>query len=164
MNRLNVLRSNLPASKALVKQAGQAIEAAPRRLPAMHLLLRARSMADQLRAAEADLAERLAATPPLPRDVIARREDAWVKGAYNLRDRRGELTPWSMKSARELALLCLEAMGAAAFEVDLPDDSFPSVDWSYANAGEALSALAQAHGRVVIYQLDPAFVAVRKEE
>jgi hypothetical protein len=163
VHRLALVRTNLPVTRAWVNQAGRAVDVAPRLAP-RRLLLRARAMADQAQAAEAELAERLAAAPALPRNVIDSRENAFVCGAYNLRDGRGELYPWAKKSARELAVLILEAMHETAFAVDLPGTSFPAVEWDYVPAHEALSALASAHGAEVVYELDPPFVAVRMVE
>lgn len=57
------------------------------------------------------------------------------------------------KSARELAKLCLEAMGEQNHRVDaVPDDVFPTIDWDGINPAYALQALVEPFGLVIVWR------------
>jgi hypothetical protein len=82
-----------------------------------------------------------------------------ISGRYNIRKPDGtldgKLEPWSVKSPRELATLCLEAMGESGFDVRvLPDQLRPAVHWNLTNAAQALQSLAESLACRVILGLD----------
>lgn len=43
-----------------------------------------------------------------------------ISGTYNKRDSRGNLIPWMVKTPKQLAELCLKAMGETNYSIDLP--------------------------------------------
>lgn len=75
-----------------------------------------------------------------------------ISGRYNVFQANGNLDTTTEKKPKELATLCLEAMGETGFSVaNLPDDIRPPVDWDYDNASEALESLCEACGcRIVL--------------
>ncbi|HEY1191394.1 MAG TPA: hypothetical protein VGE74_27415 [Gemmata sp.] len=98
-----------------------------------------------------------------------------ISGRYNQLDTRGKLVPWTIRSPRELAELCLKAMGETNYEVRLPEgltsaagkdykrflelgENFPQslanppVAWDFTPPAEALARLAEYYGCRVIYQ------------
>ena len=78
-----------------------------------------------------------------------------ISGRYNLYDTNGNLVVDTEKAPRELAKLCLEAMGEVGFSVEaIPNDVRPFVDWDYSNAAEALESLAEACGCRVVLGID----------
>ncbi len=61
----------------------------------------------------------------------------------------------SEKTPRELATLCLEAMGVTTFDVsDLPNDTRPRISWDYANPAQELQSLVDSLGCSVVPQVD----------
>jgi hypothetical protein len=77
-----------------------------------------------------------------------------ISGTYNVRDDAGELDPYYRRSALDLAVLCLRAMGEAdtAALDGLPTDQFPPVNWVAENPASALEAIAGQYGSRVVYQ------------
>lgn len=85
-----------------------------------------------------------------------------ISGRYNVYDQNGTLDVSTEKPPRDLARLCLEAMGERNFSVDqIPNDIRPFVDWDYDNAAESLESLAEACGCRVAYCLDDRVRIVR---
>lgn len=74
-----------------------------------------------------------------------------VSGQYNVRKAGNAYVKGTKKSVRELAMICLKALGETEQSVDLskmPDDIFPYVNWDYelaAPALERLCGLANSH-------------------
>lgn len=98
-----------------------------------------------------------------------------ITGHYNAKDDRGKLVPWTIRSPRELADICLDALGVKNRTVNLPNglrrawgrelnrylklgenfpQSFtnPEVIWTRTPPAEALAQLADMYGCRVIYQ------------
>lgn len=77
-----------------------------------------------------------------------------ITGRYNNRRRTGGVTALDryLKRPQELAKMLLEAMGETGFELsDLPDDTYPEVNWQDAVPAVALDALCSSLGcRVVL--------------
>lgn len=77
-----------------------------------------------------------------------------ISGYYNVR-RGGGIVDQTRKSARELCLLCLDAMGEQRPDVSaIPNDQFPEVEWDYANPSEALARLCDEVGCRIVLGLD----------
>lgn len=84
-----------------------------------------------------------------------------ISGQYNTRGADGEIKH-NEKPPRELAQLCLEAMGESGFDTyDLPNDARPEIDWDYDNPARALNDLVSGLGCCVVLQLNNR-VAIRK--
>lgn len=63
------------------------------------------------------------------------------------------IDPRTKVTARNLARLCLRAMGESSFDVDaIPANYYPTVDWDATNAAQALQQLAESLGCRVVYQ------------
>jgi hypothetical protein len=98
-----------------------------------------------------------------------------IDGAYNEKDTRGKLVPWSIRSPYELAELCLRAMGETNYSIKLPEglprrvgqdlnrylrlgENFPQslanpeMVWDVVPPGEALSRLCDVFGCRLIFQ------------
>jgi hypothetical protein len=99
-----------------------------------------------------------------------------ISGAYNQLDPHSKLIPWTIRSPRELALLCLQAMGETRFEIDLPPGldraigvmhgqlnpphigvrpvtgTNPPVNWEAIPPAQALAQLCEMFGRRAIYR------------
>lgn len=98
-----------------------------------------------------------------------------VSGRFNSLDPRGKLIPWSIRSPKQLAELCLKAMGETRYEIDLPEGlasldgngmrryfelgenvrqslSNPPVNWDYTPPAEALARLVELFNRRVVFQ------------
>lgn len=61
--------------------------------------------------------------------------------------------PATKKSARELAKLCLKAMGEKNYQLnDVPDDTYPTVNWDVDNPASALQSLVEQFGCVVVWR------------
>lgn len=74
-----------------------------------------------------------------------------ISGSYNTL-RGGAIIPSTKKHVRDLARLCLTAMGEKNSDASkLPNDVFPEVDWDYELPAEALAKLCDGIGyRVVL--------------
>lgn len=77
-----------------------------------------------------------------------------ISGYYNVR--RGEkLIEDTEKTPRQLATLCLKAMGERRYSVDqLPNDSRPEIEWDYELPSQALAQLCDSLGCQVVLRLD----------
>ena len=77
-----------------------------------------------------------------------------ISGFYNART-GGAIRDGTEQTPRELAELCLDAMGEKRYDVSaLPNDARPETDWDYTNPAEALGQLCDALGCVVVLGLD----------
>lgn len=87
-----------------------------------------------------------------------------ISGNYNVRygnavqqpgQIAGTLDPNLTRTPQQLAALCLEALGEMEFDVSqLPNDSYPEVNWDGTNPAQALGNLVEALGCRVVLQLD----------
>lgn len=98
-----------------------------------------------------------------------------LDGRYNILDQRGKLVPWSIRSPRELAAMCLRAMGEFNTVVELPrglgqaaganldrylrlgewfvnTNTNPETLWDKTPPAVALAALADLYGCRIVYQ------------
>jgi hypothetical protein len=82
---------------------------------------------------------------------------AWgeISGSYNLRWSDGTINESTKRSPRQLARLCLDAMGEKSANCNaLPSDGNPTVEWSYTNPADALAELCDLYGCYVVLGLD----------
>jgi len=82
---------------------------------------------------------------------------AWgeISGSYNLRWSDGTLNEVTKRTPRQLAKLCLDAMGEKGANCNaLPTDGNPTVEWSYTNPADALAELCDLYGCYVVLGLD----------
>lgn len=111
--------------------------------------------------------------------TIADRRWRWKTGAiwgrYNQHDSQNKLIPWTIRSPKELAVLCLEEMGERNYQIHLPDglkrddgkdidrylqlgENFPQTgtnpptSWDGLPPAVALSNLAERYGCRVVFQ------------
>jgi len=98
-----------------------------------------------------------------------------VSGYYNQLDPHAKYVPWTVRSPREIAELCLKAMGVTTYQIDMPAGltrgmaaglkeflpagvNFPvvgvnpPVDWVYERAALVLEAVAEMFGRRVVWR------------
>lgn len=77
-----------------------------------------------------------------------------ISGQWNLRNKDGSaIVMGTEKKPRELAKLCLEAMGVRGADLGrMPDEARPFVDWDVTNPASALAGLADACGCAVVYK------------
>ncbi|MBA2116783.1 hypothetical protein [Bremerella alba] len=75
-----------------------------------------------------------------------------LSGQYNLRtEDPTHIVPGTEKSPRDLAQLCLAAMGVQHGDVSrMPNQARPFIDWDIANPASALAALAETVGCTVV--------------
>lgn len=75
-----------------------------------------------------------------------------ISGQYNLRtDDPSQIVSGTQKSPRELAQLCLSAMGVRHADLSqMPNNARPFVDWDIINPASALASLAETVGCVVV--------------
>lgn len=84
-----------------------------------------------------------------------------ISGRYNIYKENGDLDDVTRKTARELAALCLNEMHETGYSVaDVPNDTYPEVDWNFTNAAEALEQLCELLGCRLVF--DNNRVAIRK--
>jgi hypothetical protein len=78
-----------------------------------------------------------------------------ISGYYNVRRGGKEsIVADTKKTPRELAKLCLEAMGESGYDVsELPDGLYPEIEWDYARPAEALASLAESLGCLVVLSI-----------
>jgi hypothetical protein len=98
------------------------------------------------------------------------RELGSLSGCYNQLDPFGKLIPWTIRSPKELATICLEAMGETNYILDFPaglnypgpftsspivniTGANPPVNWDGVPPAQALQQLADQYSLRVIYQL-----------
>ena len=99
-----------------------------------------------------------------------------ISGMYNQLDPHGKLIPWTIKSPKEMATLCLEAMKEVGYQIDMPEglesgsipesDFFlpgdfapptatnPPIEWYAVPPAQALQQLCDLFGRRIVYRLD----------
>lgn len=76
-----------------------------------------------------------------------------IWGRYNIRNRDQTIKEGTEKTPRELAKLCLEAMGETKYYVDaLPEEVRPEVDWDGDKPAEALQQLCDSLGFRIVPQ------------
>jgi hypothetical protein len=108
-----------------------------------------------------------------------------ISGHYNQRDRRDNLIPWMCKSPKELAELCLKAMGETAETIDLPEGlsqadlniyrdnpapgektpitrTNPEINWDALRPAVALDRLCSHFGRRLIFDYATNTVLIQK--
>jgi hypothetical protein len=112
-------------------------------------------------------------------DILDRRwkwQFGSIYGWYNQLDRHAKLIPWTIRSPRELAILCLQAMGETNYDIDMPTGlvradgenhgllnppwlgvaattgTNPPVHWNGEPPALALDRLCQQFGRIVVWQ------------
>lgn len=79
----------------------------------------------------------------------------YIEGRYNLRDQQGKLIKHTVKTPRELAVLCLDEAGESNYDVSaLPEEEAARlpVTWEGVPPMEALASLAEQFGCRVVYQ------------
>jgi hypothetical protein len=93
-----------------------------------------------------------------------------VSGCYNQLDPFGKLIPWTIRSPRELAVLCLSAMGETDYVLNMPEGLNypgpftsapiinvsgvnPPISWQGVAPAQALQQLCDQFGCRVVYQL-----------
>jgi hypothetical protein len=94
--------------------------------------------------------------------AIADRRWRWqfvgrISGRYNVRKSDGGkgFVGQTERSPRDLARLCLEALGERRYDVSqLPDESRPEIDWDYELPAAALARLCDSLGARVVLRLD----------
>jgi hypothetical protein len=85
-----------------------------------------------------------------------------ISGHYNRKQPDGKAVKEQSKTPRELATLCLRAMGEKSFDVkDLPNDARPEVLWDYDLPAEMLAQLCDDLGCRVVLQFDDKVVIRR---
>lgn len=79
-----------------------------------------------------------------------------VSGTYNtLQPSDGKIDVKTEKTPRELAEICLKAMGETGYDVNaLPNSTRPEINWDYAIPAEALASLCDPLGCRVVLGLD----------
>lgn len=73
----------------------------------------------------------------------------FISGHYNQRDMFDLILPWTCRTPKELARLCIDAMDMNCGTLDLPESPFLAIDWNRVPALEALTCLAAAFDRRV---------------
>ena len=77
-----------------------------------------------------------------------------ISGYYNVKKGDG-LDPATIKSVRQLAAMCLDAMGESRYDVSqLPADQYPTTEWDYDLPAEALARVAESAGCRVVLTLN----------
>lgn len=77
-----------------------------------------------------------------------------VSGEYNRRDEAGEVIASTEKTPRELAALCLDALGERNYDTSaLPNEPRPPIRWDASNPARALEDLCHTLGCVVVLTL-----------
>ena len=78
-----------------------------------------------------------------------------IYGNYNIRLPDGSIAPETAQTPQQLAVLCFNAMGEPYFDVSqLPNDTFPEVNWEGDVPARELSQLAEHLGCRVVLGLD----------
>jgi len=79
-----------------------------------------------------------------------------ISGYYNVRRFGSATIPEGHQTTpRELARLCLDAMGERGFKIDrMPNTARPQIEWDYANPSESLQALCDLIQCVIILRID----------
>jgi len=83
------------------------------------------------------------------------RELGAISGTYNTLDPNGKPIQWTVRTPRQLAELCLLALGEQRYTINLPAVAVnPPVQWEHVPPAQALASLADSLGCRVIYRLD----------
>jgi hypothetical protein len=78
-----------------------------------------------------------------------------ISGAYNIRDDDQKIRMNTEKDPQSLAILCLQAMGEAGYDVSqIPNASRPEISWEAENPAQALNNLVEMLGCRVVLRLD----------
>ena len=78
-----------------------------------------------------------------------------ISGYYNVRRGGKEIINDTEATPRELAKLCLKAMGERRFNLSkMPDDARPEIEWDYTLPAEALARLCDSLGCRVVLRLN----------
>lgn len=80
-----------------------------------------------------------------------------ISGVYNVKENPGDekFVPGTEKTPRELAILCLKAMGETNYNVTkLPNTGRPAIEWDYDLPAECLQRIAEQYGCRVVLKLD----------
>jgi hypothetical protein len=78
-------------------------------------------------------------------------------------DPDAEIDVKRVRSARDLAKICLMTMGVKVYDVSvLPTDIYPAVEWDYENAALALQSIADQCGCVVVPTLAGSVLIAKK--
>ena len=96
--------------------------------------------------------------------VVRDRRWAWsyghITGEYNRPDAEGK--PAQDKTVRQLAALCLDAMGETGYDVSaLSNTLYPHVAWDWSKPAEELQKLCEEDGTAVALLLDNTVKVVR---
>ena len=84
-----------------------------------------------------------------------------ISGSYNTRREDGRIIPQRLLGARDLATLCLKAMGEQVYDVSqVPNDVYPEIEWEYELPAQALGDLADSCGCRVVLKLDNSVAVV----
>lgn len=84
-----------------------------------------------------------------------------ISGRYNVRV-NGTVLPRKRKSVRELASLCLDAMGETGYDVSIiPDNDYPNVNWDLEVPAKAMAEIVEEYGITFSLQRDNTIKAVR---
>lgn len=77
-----------------------------------------------------------------------RMQEGAISGRYNVRYRnQTDVRPETKKTLKDLARLCLQAMGETQWNLgQLSDSEYPEVNWFYANPLESLTELCESLG------------------
>jgi hypothetical protein len=85
-----------------------------------------------------------------------------ISGTYNVRLDDGTIDPAYQLAPQDLATLLLQTMGESAFDVSqLPNDSYPFVEWAADNPAQALADLCDSLGCRVVLTLSNAVLIAR---
>lgn len=106
----------------------------------------------------ADNVQATAGGDPLIVVRIVDRRWAWdfaaISGHYNIRSESGD-SIYNEKSPRDLAILCLDVMGEAGYDLgDFNPDARPQIDWELVNPARALDELVNEFGYRIALGLD----------
>lgn len=88
-----------------------------------------------------------------------------ISGYYNQRTNAGdtELIVGTRRTPRQLAALCLDALGERNYDVRaLPTDARPQIEWNYTNPAQALDQLCDQFGCVVTLKTNNRVVIERR--
>lgn len=85
-----------------------------------------------------------------------------ISGFYNVRENES-IKLDTEKTPHELAILCLSEMQETNFDISqLPNDARPEIDWDYTRPAEALAALCDLLGCMIVLGLDNSVRVHRK--
>lgn len=88
-----------------------------------------------------------------------------ISGSYNIQTQGdpGSFETQYSRTAQQLAILCLLAMGETSFDVSqMPSDVYPAVEWDRQNPAMALQEIAEQCGCVIVLRLDNSVMLARE--